>query len=196
MVSLSHVISSAIYADHAPGCHDNGYATTLRSQITAGFKHKLILLPTYTEIAAGIAELELPSFTIPELFQVQKIGTQLGGSSTSGGSPTLSPRKGTLQGTAPANGPSFLSQDDENPDNGSGPMVEPEIFAHQSPSTITYASTVLTGQKRASMDSNNSNHISASGGTRHLNPNLVSSDYSSAILIWFDIFGATITHSL
>ena len=55
------------------GCHDNGYVTTLRSQITAGFKHKLILLPSYTEMAAGISELGLPSFTIPDLFLTKKL---------------------------------------------------------------------------------------------------------------------------
>lgn len=55
------------------GCHDNGYVTTLRSQITAGFKHKLILLPSYTEMAAGISELALPSFTIPDLFLTKKL---------------------------------------------------------------------------------------------------------------------------
>ncbi len=55
------------------GCHDNGYVTTLRSQITTGFKHKLILLRGYTDMASGINELELPSFTIPDLFLPQKL---------------------------------------------------------------------------------------------------------------------------
>ncbi|KAG5648677.1 hypothetical protein DXG03_000023 [Asterophora parasitica] len=55
------------------GCHDNGYVTNLRSQITAGFKQKLILLRSYTEMAAGIADLELPVLTIPELFLPQKL---------------------------------------------------------------------------------------------------------------------------
>ncbi|KAF8914072.1 hypothetical protein CPB84DRAFT_54396 [Gymnopilus junonius] len=55
------------------GCHDNGYITTLRSQITAGFKHKLTLLRSYTEMAAGMTELGLPSFDIPDLFIPQKL---------------------------------------------------------------------------------------------------------------------------
>ena len=55
------------------GCHDNGYVTTLRSQITAGFKHKLTLLRSYTEMAVGINELGLPSFDIPDLFIPQKL---------------------------------------------------------------------------------------------------------------------------
>lgn len=55
------------------GCHDNGYVTTLRSQITAGFKQKLILLRGYADMAAGINELELPSFSIPDLFIPQKL---------------------------------------------------------------------------------------------------------------------------
>ncbi|KAJ7147619.1 hypothetical protein C8R43DRAFT_1010148 [Mycena crocata] len=56
------------------GCHDNGYVANLHSQITAGYKEKLILLRSYTEMAAGIATLGLPSLTIPELFMSQKIG--------------------------------------------------------------------------------------------------------------------------
>ena len=59
---------------HCAGCHDNGYATTLRSQITAGFKQKLILLRGYADMAAAINELEIPSFNIPELFIPQKLG--------------------------------------------------------------------------------------------------------------------------
>lgn len=57
----------------SPGCHDNGYVTTLRSQITAGFKQKLTLLRSYTDMAAGIIELGLPSFDIPDLFIPQKL---------------------------------------------------------------------------------------------------------------------------
>ncbi|RXW24639.1 hypothetical protein EST38_g1212 [Candolleomyces aberdarensis] len=55
------------------GCHDNGYVTTLRSHITAGFRDKLILLPSYTEIATGISELELPLLDIPDLFMREKL---------------------------------------------------------------------------------------------------------------------------
>lgn len=47
---------------------------TLRSQITAGFKHKLVLLPSYVEIAGGIGELGLPCINIPELFIPHKLG--------------------------------------------------------------------------------------------------------------------------
>ncbi|KAF8211113.1 hypothetical protein K438DRAFT_2011507 [Mycena galopus ATCC 62051] len=55
------------------GCHDNGYVANLHSQITAGFKDKLILLKSYTEMAGGIAMLGLPSLTIPDLFMPHKI---------------------------------------------------------------------------------------------------------------------------
>jgi len=55
------------------GCHDNGYVTTIRSQITAGFKHKLILLQGYSDMATGIKELDLPSFSIPDLFMLEKL---------------------------------------------------------------------------------------------------------------------------
>ncbi|KAF4602265.1 hypothetical protein EYR40_005470 [Pleurotus pulmonarius] len=58
------------------GCHDNGYVTNLRSQITAGFKHKLILLQSYADMAAGISELCLPSMSCPDLFMLQKLGAQ------------------------------------------------------------------------------------------------------------------------
>jgi hypothetical protein len=57
------------------GCHDNGYATGLRSLITAGFQDKLVLLRGYTESAAGIEELGLPSMNIPQLFIPDKLST-------------------------------------------------------------------------------------------------------------------------
>lgn len=55
------------------GCHDNGYATSLRSHITAGFKEKLILLKSYEETATDIAALNLPLLTIPNLFLPEKL---------------------------------------------------------------------------------------------------------------------------
>ncbi|KAJ7233074.1 hypothetical protein C8J57DRAFT_1196042 [Mycena rebaudengoi] len=58
------------------GCHDNGYAANLHSQITAGYKEKLILLKSYTDMAASIAALELPHLLIPELFMPRKIFEQ------------------------------------------------------------------------------------------------------------------------
>ncbi|KAF8897393.1 hypothetical protein BD779DRAFT_372951 [Infundibulicybe gibba] len=57
------------------GCHDNGYVTTLRSQITAGYKNKLILLRTYDDAATGVTDLELPLMAVPDLFMPQKLGT-------------------------------------------------------------------------------------------------------------------------
>ena len=81
---------------HWEGCHDNGYVTTIRSQITAGFKHKLILLRGYADMAAGITELELPSFSIPDLFIPQKLtpvattGTTVQFNPTPTNSPNLS----------------------------------------------------------------------------------------------------------
>lgn len=55
------------------GCHDNGYVTTLRSQITAGFGQKLILLRSYTEMATGVSELGLTTLSIPDLFLPRKL---------------------------------------------------------------------------------------------------------------------------
>lgn len=72
-MQVQHNIPDNIMHRLYTGCHDNGYATTLRSHITAGFKHKLILLQSYNEMAAGIAELELPSLCVPELFIAEKI---------------------------------------------------------------------------------------------------------------------------
>lgn len=56
-----------------PGCHDNGYVSALNSFITSGHKEKLILLPGYAEMAAGIDKLGLPSLQIPDLFLPEKI---------------------------------------------------------------------------------------------------------------------------
>ncbi|KXN86378.1 hypothetical protein AN958_10240 [Leucoagaricus sp. SymC.cos] len=55
------------------GCHDNGYVTTIRSHITSGFKHKLILLKSYSDNAAGFHDLDLPMFSVPNLFISQKL---------------------------------------------------------------------------------------------------------------------------
>ncbi|KIY49505.1 hypothetical protein FISHEDRAFT_22299, partial [Fistulina hepatica ATCC 64428] len=55
------------------GCHDNGYVSNLRSLMTAGYMSKLVLLPSYSEVAAGIAELGLPMLEIPDLFLTRKL---------------------------------------------------------------------------------------------------------------------------
>ena len=55
------------------GCHDNGYVSTLNSFITSGYTEKLVLLPGYTDMAAGIAKLELRLIAIPDLFLAEKI---------------------------------------------------------------------------------------------------------------------------
>jgi len=55
------------------GCHDNGYVSALNSFITSGHKEKLILLPGYADMAAGIEKLGLPSLAISDLFLAEKI---------------------------------------------------------------------------------------------------------------------------
>ncbi|KAL1735852.1 hypothetical protein EV714DRAFT_243168 [Schizophyllum commune] len=55
------------------GCHDNGYAHTLRSLITDGYRDKLVLLRGYSDMAKEIGMLGLPDFTIPDLFRASKI---------------------------------------------------------------------------------------------------------------------------
>ncbi|TEB19350.1 hypothetical protein FA13DRAFT_1744481 [Coprinellus micaceus] len=66
------------------GCHDNGYVTALRSQITSGYKQKLMLLQSYNEIASGIRDLDLPVLLIPGLFMAGNLDAlQTPGSFTS-----------------------------------------------------------------------------------------------------------------
>ncbi|KAJ7781390.1 hypothetical protein B0H16DRAFT_1710599 [Mycena metata] len=55
------------------GCHDGGYISNLNSQITAGYREKLILLKGYTQMAPTIAALDLPLLEIPELFMTHKL---------------------------------------------------------------------------------------------------------------------------
>lgn len=55
------------------GSHDNGYALELQTLISEGLKHKLVLVPGYTEVAFRIRELELPTLTIPDLFIPEKL---------------------------------------------------------------------------------------------------------------------------
>ena len=53
--------------------HDNGYVPDLRSYIAHGQSEKLVLLPGYSETAAGIKQLGLPSLVVPDLFLEEKI---------------------------------------------------------------------------------------------------------------------------
>ncbi|KAL1708534.1 hypothetical protein EV121DRAFT_254242 [Schizophyllum commune] len=55
------------------GCHDNGYANTLRTLITEGFRDKLVLLRGYSDMASEINKLNLHDYTIPDLFRTSKI---------------------------------------------------------------------------------------------------------------------------
>jgi hypothetical protein len=67
------LVSVQIFLQIGTGCHDDGYATILRSLMTAGFTDKLILLKGYLDMAAGIDNLQLPSFAVPDLFRPEKI---------------------------------------------------------------------------------------------------------------------------
>jgi len=162
------------------GCHDNGYVTNLRSQITAGFKHKLILLPTYSEVATGIGELDLPALTIPELFLSQKLGIPSDPGVPPGlGSPSWRVRP--TQITAPAV-KSFYGQNNEIQDTRSVLVAEPDVVAQQHPSS--YSSAVNMSHKRVDTTSTNStgsdnNDEELNGytphsfnGSRRINPNL------------------------
>ncbi|KAF7345433.1 hypothetical protein MVEN_01561300 [Mycena venus] len=92
------------------GCHDNGYVANLHSQITAGFKDKLILLRSYTEMAGGIAALGLPTLTIPDLFMPHKIeDIPSSPTSTNGFNPPLSGKVNLGVDTPPPVTPRLLN---------------------------------------------------------------------------------------
>ncbi|KAI4520375.1 hypothetical protein K525DRAFT_172320, partial [Schizophyllum commune Loenen D] len=55
------------------GCHDDGYAAKLRTLITEGYKSKLVLLQTYSDMAKEVSTLDLRWLTIPGLFRANKI---------------------------------------------------------------------------------------------------------------------------
>ncbi|TFL00699.1 hypothetical protein BDV98DRAFT_569434 [Pterulicium gracile] len=57
------------------GCHDNGYATSLRTLLTGGLGDKVVLLTSYNEMAKGLSELGLNVMTVPGLFMEQKLST-------------------------------------------------------------------------------------------------------------------------
>ena len=173
------------------GCHDNGYVTNLRSQITAGFKQKLILLRSYAELAAGIADLDLPVITISDLFLAEKLGTPHGAPTTPSAPPglalTSSPRIGPIPNTAPVVVPLTLSEDNEAPCAIPELMVEPDVFAPRRLSS-SYSSAVRSFQKRAptpDLDSSSSTgsdtsdevpdhqHPAPTSRLRHINPKIV-----------------------
>ena len=55
------------------GCHDVGYVQSLRSEMTAGFGEKLVLLHGYRVSEPKIDQLGLPSIRIPNLFIEEKL---------------------------------------------------------------------------------------------------------------------------
>ncbi|KAJ3550976.1 hypothetical protein NM688_g4956 [Phlebia brevispora] len=55
------------------GCHDNGYLTTISSLITVGYEQKLVLLSGYLDPASGFKSLSLPTLSIPDLFEQEKL---------------------------------------------------------------------------------------------------------------------------
>lgn len=183
------------------GCHDNGYVTNLRSQITAGFKQKLILLRSYSDMAAGIADLDLPVLTIPNLFLTQKLTTapSYPVQNIQNGPPGLgavspSPRIGPTPCSVPVSTTLILP---ELVDHGLAsaipePTAEPEVIAPRRPSIPpSYSSAVQVNRRVSTPDLDSSGSTSdASDDTsehltppaspptfsrpRHVNPNIVS----------------------
>ncbi|KAI0693808.1 hypothetical protein BC835DRAFT_1352256 [Cytidiella melzeri] len=58
------------------GCHDNGYATTLRHLITEGYRDKLCLLAGYRDIEPSFKKLNLPIIRKDGLFELEKLAGQ------------------------------------------------------------------------------------------------------------------------
>lgn len=173
------------------GCHDNGYVTNLRSQITAGFKQKLILLRGYAELATGIADLDLPVLTVPDLFLSQKLGatrvTPTVSAAPLGLGPTSSYHVGPVQSAVPVAIPLVLSENEETPCTIPELMVEFDIFSQRHlPIPFTGSSAVRTTQKRPPTPDLDSGSSTASDTTdevldqppvptfrpRHINPKI------------------------
>ncbi|KJA30078.1 hypothetical protein HYPSUDRAFT_256958 [Hypholoma sublateritium FD-334 SS-4] len=177
------------------GCHDNGYVTTLRSQITAGFKNKITLLRGYTDMAMGISDLDLPSFSVPELFIPQKLIVPTGSyqnmphliSSTKDTSPHFSEPKVDDIPVTIASPPSIIQEGFEELPFAS---VDTELPAPKTPPS--YSSAVQTAQQKRAItpELDSSDSTSSSDGSddglpnvrpsltnvksRRLNPNIVS----------------------
>ncbi|KAJ6539204.1 hypothetical protein B0H19DRAFT_347372 [Mycena capillaripes] len=145
------------------GCHDAGYISTLHSQITAGFREKLILLKGYTQMATAIAELELPSLEIPNLFITQKLVP-------------------TNRWTTPLNSPNQMVTDNDTVPDESSKMSLGEL--DEMDSTGASYSRVLqraapnlreksTRERSPSTEASwESSYAHATPGTRHVNPDV------------------------
>lgn len=137
------------------GCHDNGYVNSLRSQITAGFKQKLILLRSYSDMAAGIADLDLPVLTIPELFSTKKLVVTSPTSSATNivndppGLTRTSPRVPPASPLVHASMPLITSELGRDPSALAKLEVVAEALPGRRPSiTTSYSSIVQCGQRR------------------------------------------------
>lgn len=158
------------------GCHDNGYVTTIRSQITAGFKHKLVLLQGYSDMATGIKELDLPSFSIPELFMPEKLVVPHFPQFKSPHPALLPPP------TFPVQLPPALVDETMGPLFVPGPIhegfdalpfasAEPEVLAPKPKSPASYSSAVQTGVPKRGLtpELDSSGSTSSSDGSDDLN---------------------------
>ncbi|KAG6880451.1 hypothetical protein C0992_000053 [Termitomyces sp. T32_za158] len=178
------------------GCHDNGYVTNLRSQITAGFKQKMTLLRSYTEMATGIVDLELPILTIPELFLERKliIPPPLPQAALDPVAPAKTLRIGSVECQMSLSAELDSSQQHQETLETENP-APPRQFSMPS----SYSSVVQVAQKRVTtpdLDSSGSTTSDASDdlpelpiptfkGSRHINPSIVSLMVSSETL-WME----------
>ncbi|KAJ7699935.1 hypothetical protein B0H17DRAFT_270131 [Mycena rosella] len=146
------------------GCHDNGYVSSLRSQITAGFREKLILLRGYTQMTTTIAALDLPILDIPNLFMTQKLAPV-----TRWTPPTPSyPSNQIVTDTATVLDESSkvsVESDEVDPAGASYSRVLQRAVPNLRERSAREPSPSTEGSWEGS-------HVSASTGTRHINPNL------------------------
>ena len=97
--------------------------------MTAGFTDKLILLKGYLKMAAGIDNLQLPFFVVPDLFQPQKIvipSGDLGNNELFYVSPTTSP-KATSTSLPSTHSPYMSFSYSSTLRSGSVPVDNPEL---------------------------------------------------------------------
>ncbi|KAF9451615.1 hypothetical protein P691DRAFT_698817 [Macrolepiota fuliginosa MF-IS2] len=158
------------------GCHDNGYVTTIRSHITSGFKHKFILLKSYTEHAAGFDDLELPILSIPGLFISQKLVTSSQGQDPPATSSTLSPPlyDTPITETPPSSllGRSDVYQPAHEMGNHSLGFSSPAMYSNLSLNKAERYSTVGSETTSDYGVTNENGHFNYNCGTRRLDPQL------------------------
>jgi hypothetical protein len=127
-------------------------------------------------LAAGIADLDLPVLTIPDLFLTQKLGTPHIVPTVLGTPPGLrplssSPRVGPIQNVVPVTVPLALSEVREPPDAVPELMFDPDIFAPRRPSIpASYSSAVQSARRTPTPDLDSSSSTASDISDEVLDP--------------------------